>query len=85
MQAPIYLEQALFAAATNRLRASVTANLQKPQGILEAIEHVLRDATYTQATAEFAERHRDYRFDNVAKQMIDELEQLLDASAAVQS
>jgi UDP:flavonoid glycosyltransferase YjiC (YdhE family) len=73
---PPYLEQALFARATDRLGASITVGASNARRILQAIEHVLTDPTYRAAAEAFAARHRDDRLDRIATKIVDDLESM---------
>ena len=77
VQVPIYLEQGLFAKASERLGASVTASPKNAAGILQGIERVLDDHGYTQAATRIADRYRNRNLDALALQIVDELERLL--------
>jgi hypothetical protein len=77
VQVPIYLEQALFAGATDRLGASITVSSKNPHGILDAIDRIRAEQHYTQAARSFAERYRTHHLQGLAQEICDELEQLI--------
>jgi hypothetical protein len=77
---PMYLEQSLFAAATERLGASVTVGVKNGRAILPAIEHVLNNPRYTQAAAAFADRYRSAALDSLTVKLADDLEELLSSA-----
>ena len=74
---PAFLEQWLFAAAVERLGAGITVNINDARGIFEATHRVLDDLRYATAAADFAARHEHHRPDEVAAQIVDELEAML--------
>jgi len=78
---PMYLEQSLFASATERLGASVTVGVKNGRAILQAIEHVLNSPRYTQAAAAFAERYRSTGLDHLMVKLTDNLEELLSSAS----
>lgn len=74
---PLFLEQAVFAAATDRLGASVTVQPSDGLGVMQAIERVLAEPKYYRAAESFADRYRDARLDNLTELMIDEMESMI--------
>jgi UDP:flavonoid glycosyltransferase YjiC (YdhE family) len=74
---PPYLEQALFAAATDRLGVSLTANLNDANGIFQAIEQVLAEPRFTAAARQFADRHVNDSQDESIRRLVDDLELLV--------
>ena len=74
---PPFLEQWLFAAAVERIGAGITANINDARGMLDATHQVLDDPRYATAARAFAARHEHHRPDEVATQIIDELEAML--------
>jgi UDP:flavonoid glycosyltransferase YjiC (YdhE family) len=71
---PMYLEQYLFAQATERLGASVTVAAKNAKAALQAIEHVLNIPRYTEAARCFADKHRNDRLEEIYHGIVDELE-----------
>ena len=74
---PYYLEQGLFAGATGRLGASIIARTNDKFGVRRAIQHVVSNINYGAAAKRFAERYRGFRLDQVANEIVDEMEILI--------
>lgn len=74
---PMYLEQSLFAAATDRLGASVTVAVKDAKAALRAIEHVLDTPHYAEAARCFAQKHRNDRLQEINQKLVDDLERIL--------
>jgi UDP:flavonoid glycosyltransferase YjiC (YdhE family) len=77
VHAPHFLEQNLFAAATERLGASLTIDTSDKRGARRAVEQVLTHPQYRASAACFSLRYSGTRFDQVADQIINEMELLL--------
>jgi len=77
VQLPPFLEQELFAAATDRLGVSLTVPATDPAGAIRAIDRVFADRRYADAAAAFASRYERYRSEDSVEKIVDELEQLL--------
>jgi hypothetical protein len=76
---PQFFEQQLFAEATGRLGVSVVARTVK-FGTRRAIDQVFSDTRYADAAARFVSKYQDCRFELVADQIVDEMEDMLRAS-----
>ena len=77
VQLPIFLEQAILAAVTDRLGVSVTASLNDVPGILRAVDLAITDHRFRLAASVFANRYQGYQFEKSIQQLIDSMEGLI--------
>ena len=76
---PHFLEQALFAAATERIGVSVTAQPHETFGTRNAILRVVGDPSYTAAANIFRDRYKTHDFETAADEIVNEMARLVTA------
>jgi UDP:flavonoid glycosyltransferase YjiC (YdhE family) len=74
---PTQLEQLLFSRATDRLGVSITTHEADASGILQAVERIMVNKSYAEDAMSFAARHQDEAKHDVARKIVDDLEELI--------